>query len=79
MDIPFFRYPHVFTQQREEILESMMQVMERGAFILQSELDEFEAAAAKFVGVKHAIGVANGTPCISLGPLPFWSNAGTII
>jgi len=44
----------------------MMQVMERGAFILQSELDEFEAAAAKFVGVKHAIGVANGTDSLNL-------------
>ena len=42
MEIPFFRYPHVFTHQREAILDSMMSVMERGAFILQSELNEFE-------------------------------------
>lgn len=66
MNVPFFRYSHVFTQQREEILESMLKVMERGAFILQSELDEFEAASAEFVGAKHAIGVANGTDSLNL-------------
>jgi len=66
MEIPFFRYPHIFTQQRKEILKSMMRVLERGAFILQSELDEFEAAVAEFVRAKHAIGVANGTDSLNL-------------
>jgi dTDP-4-amino-4,6-dideoxygalactose transaminase len=61
MTIPFFRYPHVFAQQREEILAAMIAVMERGAFILQSDLLEFEAALAGFVGVNHAVGVAYGT------------------
>jgi len=66
MEIPFFRYSHVFMQQREEILNSMMSVMERGAFILQSELNDFEIAVAEFVGVKHAIGVANGTDSLQI-------------
>ena len=39
----------------------MTEVMERGAFILQSDLVEFEAALASFTGAKHAFGVANGT------------------
>ena len=42
MSIPFFRYPHLFAQQREEILKVMTAVMDRGAFILQSDLVEFE-------------------------------------
>ncbi len=66
MEIPFFRYPHVFGQQREEILRAMMQVMERGAFILQSELEEFESAVSEFVGTRNAIGVANGTDSLNL-------------
>jgi len=66
MQIPFFRYAHVFGQQRDEILAAMLKVMDRGAFILQSELTEFEAAAARFVGSKHAIGVANGTDSLFL-------------
>lgn len=59
--IPFFRYPHVFQQQREEILAAMLKVMDRGAFILQDELAQFERDVAAFVGSKHAIGVADGT------------------
>ena len=61
MEIPFFRYPHVFGQQRGEILSAMTEVMDRGAFILQDELREFEAKIARFAGAKYAIGVANGT------------------
>ncbi len=51
MSIPFFRYPHLFAQQREEILTSMTTVMDRGAFILQSDLVEFETALATLTGL----------------------------
>jgi len=64
MSIPFFRYPHLFAQQREEILNAMTAVMDRGAFILQSDLVEFETAVANFTGAKHALGVANGTDAL---------------
>jgi dTDP-4-amino-4,6-dideoxygalactose transaminase len=59
--IPFFNYPHVFQQQKNEIIASMMNVMERGAFILQDELFQFEKEIARFVNSKYAVGVANGT------------------
>ncbi|MEO7367069.1 MAG: DegT/DnrJ/EryC1/StrS family aminotransferase [Gemmatimonadaceae bacterium] len=64
MSIPFFRYPHLFAQQREEILKAMTAVMDRGAFILQSDLVEFETAIANFTGAKYALGVANGTDAL---------------
>lgn len=66
MHIPFFRYSHVFCQQRDEILAAMLQVMERGAFILQDELKQFEQQAADFAGAKYAIGMANGTDTLFL-------------
>jgi dTDP-4-amino-4,6-dideoxygalactose transaminase len=66
MSIPFFRYPHVFAQQRDEILAAMTEVMERGAFILQSDLVEFETALAGFTSAKFAIGVANGTDALTM-------------
>ena len=59
--IPFFRYPHLFNQYREETLAAMIDVMERGAFILQKDCVEFERGIERFLGVKHAVGVANGT------------------
>lgn len=66
MEIPFFRYPHVFVQQRDEILSAMIEVMDRGAFILQSEVGEFEAQIARFIGVRHAIGTSNATDALEL-------------
>ncbi len=61
MQVPFFNYKHLFAQQREDILNAMTSVMDRGAFILQSELEEFELKVAEFTGAKYAVGVANGT------------------
>jgi dTDP-4-amino-4,6-dideoxygalactose transaminase len=66
MEIPFFRYPHVFGQQRDEILAAMTKVMERGSFILQDELKQFEQQIAVFSGAKYAIGMANGTDTLFL-------------
>jgi len=66
MQIPFFRYPHVFGQQRDEILAAMLKVMDRGAFILQDELKQFEQQSAAFAGAKYAIGMANGTDTLFL-------------
>lgn len=66
MQIPFFRYTHVFGQQREAILTAMLKVMDKGAFILQNELKEFERQIAQFVGAKYAIGMANGTDTLFL-------------
>ena len=45
----------------------MTAVMERGAFILQSDLVEFETALANFTGAQHALGVANGTDALIIG------------
>jgi dTDP-4-amino-4,6-dideoxygalactose transaminase len=66
MQVPFFRYPHVFGQQRHEILSAMLDVMDRGAFILQNEVKEFETKIAQFIGAKHAIGTANATDALEL-------------
>lgn len=62
--VPFFRYPHVFAQQRDDVLAAMLRVLDRGAFILQEEVTEFEAEFTAYVGAHHAIGVANGTDAL---------------
>ena len=69
MNIPFFRYTHILGPQKEEILRASTRVMERGAFILQKELENFESEAAKFAGSRHAIGVADGTESMILALL----------
>lgn len=63
-DIPFFRYSGLIKQNEAEVRARIEDVLARGAFILQKDLAEFEKNLAKFLGVKHAIGVANGTDAL---------------
>jgi len=52
-----------------EINESIHRVMTRGWFILGPEVEAFEQAFAGYHGVKHAVGVANGTDAIEIALL----------
>lgn len=65
--VPFFNYSALFEMYREEYTKIFSDVCERGAFILQKDLSEFEENLAQFVGAKFAIGVADGTNAIILG------------
>ena len=51
---------------REEIRERVLAVLERGVYILGPELEAFEEEFATYLGVRHAIGVANGTDAITI-------------
>lgn len=65
--IPFFPYADLFKRDEAALSEVMLDVCRRGAYILQRECREFDANLAKFMGVKHAFGVANGTDAIIIG------------
>jgi dTDP-4-amino-4,6-dideoxygalactose transaminase len=65
--IPFFNYPALFMQDEAGLTDVVMGVLKRGAYIMQKDLTDFEAALAEFAGVKHAIGVADGTNAMLLG------------
>jgi len=64
--IPFFNYPALFKDREKEIMETFRDVMSRGAYILQKDLEEFETNLKQYIGVKHAIGVADGTNALIL-------------
>jgi len=59
--VPFFNYPFLIKEREQEVRAKMDEVLARGAFIHQAENWEFERNLALFLGVKHALGVANGT------------------
>lgn len=65
-NIPFFNYPAVFTSYNKQFSAAFEDVGKRGAFIMQSDLKEFEAELTETAGVKHAIGVANATDALEL-------------
>ena len=57
--------PHQFADP-SSILNSIRGVVQRGDFTLGREVEQFEHEFAQMVGVKHAIGVGNGTDAIFL-------------
>jgi dTDP-4-amino-4,6-dideoxygalactose transaminase len=59
--VPFFDYKHILGQYREELMHIMTDISERGAFILQGELRDFEKNLADFLGAKYSLGVGNCT------------------
>jgi len=59
--IPFFNYSGAFSAQESAYLAMLSDVIRRGAFIQQRDLEDFERHLAEYLGVKHAIGVGNAT------------------
>lgn len=59
--VPFFDYPRAFLDDKDDLVRIFEEVGQRGAFIMQRDLLEFEATLANYTGAKHAIGVANAT------------------
>lgn len=52
---------------KAEVQAAVNRVLESGQFILGKEVSDFEAAAADYLGVKHAIGVNSGTDALIIG------------
>ncbi len=67
VSVPFFDWAGFFSERRNEFTQIMAETASRGGFILQRDVDEFEINLAKFIGVKHVIGVSDGTNAILLG------------
>lgn len=64
--VPFFNYQQAFTMHEEEYVRIFRGVMRRGAFIMQQDLQEFEASVAAYLGVGHGIGVGNATDALEI-------------
>ena len=64
--VPFFNYPRLFLDNEQSLLKIFTEVGHRGAFIMQQDVRDFEAALASYTGAKYAIGVANATDGLEL-------------
>lgn len=66
MDIPLFDTETPLKPLKATILERMAAVLERGVFVLGPEVEAFEHEFAAYLGVRHVVGVANGTDAITI-------------
>jgi dTDP-4-amino-4,6-dideoxygalactose transaminase len=67
MNVPFYTSTREYRNHKDEFDAAVRGVMERGDFILGNEVTEFENEAAKWLGVKYAVGVASGSDALLLG------------
>jgi len=53
-----------YISHKKELEQAVLQVLESGWYILGSQVNAFEEKFAKFLGVKHCIGLASGTDAV---------------
>src|ERR1700748_4002619 len=66
MAIPLFDTATPQAPLQDEIRDRVGAVIARGAFILGPEVEAFEREFAEYLGVRHVIGVGNGTDAITI-------------
>ena len=62
--VPFFNYRKAFTAHEEAFVAIFRDVMRRGAFIMQQDLERFEENLASYLGVRYAFGLGNCTDAL---------------
>jgi dTDP-4-amino-4,6-dideoxygalactose transaminase len=66
MAIPLFDTETPRARLRGAIEARIAAVVERGAFVLGPEVEAFERELGAYLGVRHVVGVANGTDAITI-------------
>jgi dTDP-4-amino-4,6-dideoxygalactose transaminase len=66
MAVPLFDTDTPLAPLRETIMARIRAVLERGTYILGPEVEAFERELAGYLGVRHVVGVANGTDAITI-------------
>jgi dTDP-4-amino-4,6-dideoxygalactose transaminase len=67
MSVPLFDTQTLLAPLRPAIMSTIAEVVARGQFVLGPEVEAFEREFASYLGVRHVVGVANGTDAITIG------------
>ena len=66
MPVPLFDTDTPLAPLREAVHARVAEVLDRGTYILGDEVQAFERELASYLGVRHVIGVGNGTDAITI-------------
>ena len=66
MKVPLFDLTRQYKKMRVEMMNRIDEVISSGRVILGKNVEEIEKNIAKYIGVKHAIGVASGSDALLL-------------
>jgi len=65
-DVPFYDLAALHATMRGELDAALARVVTRGWFILGEEVEQFEAAFARYTGARHCVTVGNGLDALVL-------------
>ena len=60
-NVPFFDYPRLWLDDRDELISIIDNVSSTGGFILQKAVSDFEIELANYTGSNYSVGVGNAT------------------
>ena len=66
MSVPLFDTETPLAPLRAALRERLVEVLDRGRYVLGPEVAAFESEFAEYLGVRHVIGVGNGTDAITI-------------
>lgn len=66
MEVPLFDLTRQYEKLRKDVLKKMDAVFTSGNVIMGSNVKAFEMEIAKYLNVKHAVGVANGSDALRI-------------
>src|SRR5258705_8663665 len=64
--VPLFATRAALAPLLDEVAARQRAVLESGRYVLGPEVEAFEREFAEFVGVRHCVGVANGTDALTI-------------
>ena len=64
--IPFYNYTFNYKKNSRELKKIFHQISSKGAYILQSDLENFENEIKKYTKSKYVLGVGNATDGMQL-------------
>jgi dTDP-4-amino-4,6-dideoxygalactose transaminase len=67
LPVPFFDWRELYAERAESFSRIISVTAASGGFILQDAVDEFERGLEAYLGVRHAVGLSNGTDAMLLG------------
>ena len=60
-NVPFFEYPRLWTDDKDNLTKIIDEVSSTGGFILQKAVSDFEEQLAQYAGANYSVGVGNAT------------------
>lgn len=76
MKVKFFDYPKLYSEHKNDYDNIIKSVLNKGAYILQSELNSFENNLKNYLQTEDVVGVADGTNALILSLIALGISSG---